>query len=203
MAYANEYAASRFSMQCSPLLLLLFMSPCVLCGQQTNGGSMSLGADSIHTNEDVCLMLGARAVAGDFFKDFRARDTREGRTFQKHGKAVKSFPERLTVKIDAGLDSCVGGKALDCDRCDLRLNNEFMNSLQFEAYWKHGFDTQKADIDVLRAEQSNDLASIAPRAKLWKYELLVKSENVPLTDSLVVIVLTPNGRIVSRLSGKP
>jgi hypothetical protein len=163
---------------------------------------MSLGVDSIHTTENLCLMLGAKAVAGDFFKDLRARDTREGRRFQKHAKTVKSFPERLTVKIVAGLDGCVGKKVLDCDRCDLRLNDEFMNSLQFEAYWKQGFDMQKAEFEVLSAEQSNDLARVEPSAKLWKYELSIKSESIPLTNSLIVVILTPNGRIVSRLSGK-
>jgi hypothetical protein len=163
---------------------------------------MFLGVDSIHTTGDVCLMLGAKAVARDFFKGLRARDTPEGRAFQKHGKAVKSFPERLTVKIDAGFDSCVGKTVLDCDRCDLRLNDVFMNSLQFAAYWKHGFDMQKAEMEVLSAEQSNDLARVEPSAKLWKYELSVKSENIPLSDSLIIVILTPNGRIVSRLSGK-
>jgi hypothetical protein len=163
---------------------------------------MSLGADSIHTTDNLCLMLGARAVAGDFFKDLRARDTQGKRTFQKHAKAVQSFPERLTVKIDAAFDSCAGKTVLEGDRCHLRLSDEFMSSLQFEAYWKHGFEMQKAEVEVLSAEQSSDLASIAPGAKLWKYELSVKSGNIPLTESLIVVILTPNGRIVSRLSGE-
>jgi hypothetical protein len=93
-------------------------------------------------------------------------------------------------------------KELDCDRCEFRLNDEFMSSLQFEAYWKHGFDMQKAEVEVLSAEQSNDLARVAASAKLWKYELSVESENIPLSDSLAVVILTPNGRIVSRLSGR-
>jgi hypothetical protein len=184
-------------------VLLSLSVCCLLRAQNAQNGRMSLGVDSIHTDENMCLMLGATAAAGDFFKDLRARDTSEGRTFQKHAKVVRSFPERLTVKIVAGLDSCVGNKKeLDCDRCEFRLNDEFMSSLQFEAYWKHGFDMQKAEVEVLSAERSNDLARVEPSAKLWNYELSVKSENIPLSDSLAVVILTPDGRVVSRLSGR-
>jgi hypothetical protein len=184
------------------VLLLLVVSYAPLCSQQADEQGMSLGVDSIHTTGDVCLMLGAKAVARDFFKGLRARETREGRTFQEHGRAVKFFPGRITVKIEAVLDRCVRKGVPDCDRCDLRLNAGFMDSLQFEANWKHGFETQKADVDFVSVEQSNDLGGVAPSAKVWKYELSVKSKDVPLTDSLAVVIITPSGRIVSRLSGR-
>jgi len=147
-------------------------------------------------------MLGAKAVAGDFFKGLQTREGRDGRTFQKRRRIVKSFPERMTVKIDVGFDRCVGKGVEECDRCNLRLDDEFVSSLEFEAYWKHGFDMKKADIDVVSIEQSNDLARVSPTAKLWKYELTVKSENIPLSDVLVVVILAKDGRIVSRLSGR-
>jgi len=178
---------------------LVFVVCGVMPSQQSDERSMSLGVDSMHTVAAVCLMLGARAVAGDFFKDLRTRGTRKGLTFNRHGKEIKSFPARLIVKFDAAFDRCVGKGPPDCDRCDFRLSREFMSSLQFEAYWKHGFDAeQKAAIE----ERSNDLAQVAPSAGLWKYELSIKSENIPLTDSLVVVVLSPDQRIVSRLSAR-
>lgn len=183
--------------------LLALVSFCeTLPAQQKDEAGLSLGVDSIHTTEDVCLMLGAKVVAGDFFKGLRAHETHEGRTFQKHGRREKFFPERLIVKIVAALDSCVGKGAPGCDRCDFKLDGKFMNSLHFEAYWKHGFDMRKANMDVMSVEQSNDLASVEPNAQLLKYELSVNAENVPLTDALVVVIITPDGRIVSRLSGR-
>jgi hypothetical protein len=98
---------------------------------------------------------------------------------------VTVFPDRLIVRIDAGLDRCVGPRVpLDCDRCDFRLNTVFMSSFQFEAYWKSGFDMQKADIEVVGVEQSHDLSRVLPTAELWKYEISINSERVPITDSL-------------------
>lgn len=186
------------------LLLLLLVIPCRgLWGQTEDSRGISLGVDSIHTTEDVCLMLGAKAVAKDFFKGLETRTTSEGRTFKRHGRVVKSFPAQLTVKIEAAVGPCVGKGVPDCDRCSFRFDGAFMNSLQFNAYWKHGFDMQKAEIGVLSVEQSDDLAEIAPSADLWKYEFSVNSKDVALTESLVVVVHAPDGRIVSRLSGKP
>ena len=56
--------------QSSALLLFLFVMGCsALWGQTYAARGFSLGVDSIHTTEDMCLMLGARAVAEeDFFK---------------------------------------------------------------------------------------------------------------------------------------
>jgi hypothetical protein len=50
---------------------------------------------------------------------------------------------RLIVKIEAGVAPCVGKSVLACDRCDFRFDEEFMTSLQFDAFWKHGFDQRR------------------------------------------------------------
>jgi hypothetical protein len=187
--------------QSSALLLFLFVMGCsVLWGQTDAARGFSLGVDSIHTTEDMCLMLGARAVAEDFFKGLEAHKSGERRTFKRHGKIVKVFPAQLIVKIEAGLAPCARKITLACDRCDFRFDDEFMKSLQFDAFWKHGFDQRKADLGVLSEEESHDLA---PTAKLWEYEFSVNSKDVPLTESLLVVLHDADGRIVSRLSGKP
>jgi hypothetical protein len=176
---------------------------CIVLSAQSRDHKMDLGVDSIHAG-DMCLILGGSAESGDFFKQLRKRETRRGEVFKNaSGQKVMTFPERLTVKIDAALDKCAGPGTSSCDRCELPLSTEFMNSVQFDAYWKYGFEIQKADIDVLSVERSNDLAPIAPNAELWKYELSIRCKNIPLTDSLVVVLHTPDGKIVSRLSGKP
>jgi hypothetical protein len=51
-------------------------------------------------------------------------------------------------------------------------------------------------------DQSYDLAQYSQAVELWKYQLAVRSENAPLTDVLVIVILATDGRIVSRLSGK-
>src|SRR4051812_21494177 len=70
--------------------------------------SMSLGVDSIHAGEK-CLILGARAEAGDFFAGLRKRRTKKGETFlDRAGHEIKWFPSQLVIKVDAAIDTCVG-----------------------------------------------------------------------------------------------
>jgi hypothetical protein len=187
--------------QPSASLLLLFGMGCPVLWCQTDAAQgFSLGSDSIHTTEDVCLMLGARVVAKDFFKGLEAHKSGERRTFKRHGKIVKFFPAQVIVKIEAALAPRARKIKLACDRCDFRFDDEFMKSLQFDAFWKRGFDQRKAELGVLSEEESHDLA---PTAKIWEYEFSVNSNDVPLTESLLVVLHAPDGRIVSRLSGKP
>jgi hypothetical protein len=182
------------------LLLCLFAYCGVLPGQ-TSGKTISLGSDSIHAG-DMCLMVGGTAESGDFFKGLRSGQTREGRIFQKGSARITSFPEKLSIEIDAGFDGCTGKGPRTCDRCDFRFDSEFMRSLRFEAYWKRGLDMRKAIIIAESRDQSYDLVQYSEAGEFWKYRLSVRSETVPLTDVLVVVILAPDGRTVSRLSGK-
>ena len=182
--------------------LFLLLGCGLIYGDAGKQPNIPLGVDSIHASNDLCLMIGARAVSGEFFRGIQTKRKNGEPVYRKKGKVITVFPRRLTVYIDAGFDRCTGPGPKDCDRCDFRFSASFMDSLRFEAYWKHGFDTQKAELGVLSTEKSNDLSRLAPNAELWKYALSIESENVPLTDSLVIIVLSPDGRVVSRLSGK-
>jgi hypothetical protein len=166
--------------------------------------AMSMGMDSIHAN-DMCLILGGRAVAGDFFRGLHKHGKRKGVIFKKHSAVVTSFPTKLTIIIDAGLAECEGpGVPLEkgCDRCDFQLNSAFMESVKFEAYWKDKFDMRKADIDIVTIEKPDDLRGVVPSAEFWRYELTVVSQNVPLTNSLLIAIIAPDGRLFSRLSGR-
>jgi hypothetical protein len=75
-----------------------------------------------------------------------------------------------------------------------------MKLLQFDAFWKRGFEQRKAEVGDLSEDESDEPAMTA---KLWGYEFSVNSKDVPLTESLVVVLRASDGRIVSRLSGKP
>lgn len=166
---------------------------------------MSMGADSVRSG-NMCLMVGATAESGDFFRGLKARQTRNGRRFfRKDREEVKSFPETLTVKLEGGLDRCVNKGVSEengGNHRDFRWDHDLMSSFQFEAYWKRGFEMRKADINVLSKEQSSDLVELLPTGELWKYGLSVKSENVPLTDTLVIVILGPDGKTISRLTGR-
>lgn len=199
----TRYLSKRIHFGCRVLVLLLLLQP-RLRGQESRG-SMPLGPDSLRAGS-MCLIVGAVVESGDFFRWVRVRQTEKGRKFfsRKDSKEVKFFPERLTVKLDGGLDKCVNNGTSEesgANRLDFRLDHDLMTSLQFEVYWKRGFEMRKADFTVMGKEQSRDLVEVLPTAEVWKYNLSVKSENVPLTDALVIVIRTPDGKTVSRLTG--
>lgn len=175
------------------VIFAFFFSLQSLSAQNVDEWAMSLGIDSIHSRGDLCLVLGARAAAGDFFEDLRVHKTHNRNTFRKRGKLVQTFPKILNITVDADLDRCGAKGTLQCDRCEFQFDNQFMNSFRFEVYWKRGLELRQTNIANFRMEATDPV---------WKYEFNVNSENVPLDDSLVIVLLAPDGRIVSRLSGK-
>ena len=116
--FRNRLARTRDQVQ--PIagalaFLLLLWAFCGVSTGQTSGKTMSLGSDSIHAG-DLCLMLGGTAESGDFFQGLRGRNTRKGRIFQKASARIRSYPEKLSVEIDAGFDACTGQGPQSCDR---------------------------------------------------------------------------------------
>ena len=94
------------------------------------------------------------------------------------------------MKIEATIAPCARKITLACDRCYFRFDDEFMKSLQFDAFWKRGFDQSEAELGGLNEEVSHNLG---PTAKLWKYEFSVNSKDVPLTESLIVVLQASDG----------
>ena len=84
-----------------------------------------------------------------------------------------------------------------------------MKSLKLSLYWKHGLELRPASkISVLQLTAdpiepyAKDLAAELPKRYLWSYELGVPATDVPLTDSLVLIFRTPDGRIAARVAAR-
>jgi hypothetical protein len=84
-----------------------------------------------------------------------------------------------------------------------------MKSLKLSLYWKHGLELRPANkISVLQLTANpiepyaKDLAQELPKRYLWSYELGVPAAAVPLTDSLVLIFRTSEGRIAARVAAR-
>jgi len=182
--------------------LLWLGSSLVVQGQRTSGDSptMAMDIDLIHAGK-MCLMLGGDGKSDSFLRNLNVRERHGKRTFREGSTDVKSFPAWVTVTVRGALNECEPREE-GRSRNDLLLDPSFMSTLRFEAYWKNGFDLRKTDVTIAHKGQSPDLAEVSPTTDLWKYELSVRSENVPLSDALVIVVIERGGGAVSRLSGK-
>ena len=82
-----------------------------------------------------------------------------------------------------------------------------MSSLHLELYWKRGIDlrpvtgviTKYFSVDPVIP---NAAASGLPEKLQWSYEFIIHSAGVPLTDSLVLVLRTPDHRIAARVAAR-
>ena len=86
---------------------------------------------------------------------------------------------------------------------------ELMSTLQLYLYWKRGVELRPIanpeskyfSVDPVipyAAARAHDL----PERFQWSYEYAIPSAGVPLTDSLVLVLRTPEGHMVARVAAR-
>jgi hypothetical protein len=169
------------------------------------GGVFLIGDGGIP--EGPCFRIHGRVTAGGFFNQLRSFATDDGTVFRLGPEEVTDFPDALNLSLtirdwpcDPGLQQ-VGANEF--------LTREEMSELKLSLYWKHGVEMRPAGkISVVSTSAepiepyAKNLAAELPKRYLWSYELHVPGAGIPLTDSLVLIFRTANGRIVARVAAR-
>jgi len=150
----------------------------------------------------VCYVRSARLRSDDLFRDWKAYKTKNGKEIRIKSYVVRVFPERMTVEVFANASHCASledpNEARGGVQPDFRFDRDFIQSLRFEGFWKRGFDLQTADVRVLTEAQTHP--PVATDGTSMEYELEVWSHDIPLIDTLVISVLSPDGKLVTRFS---
>ncbi|MFQ5664421.1 MAG: hypothetical protein ACE5HL_11380 [Terriglobia bacterium] len=171
--------------------------------------TVSAGVDS-YSYDSICVTFHAVMWADDFFDGLERIETRKGSEFRKGSRIVKYFPGKISFEIEADVFNCPENRE-NSDRLKTDpiiivppvpqvppAASGFMSSLQFEAYWKTGFKlrpVQHLSIKEAARVPWTELQNV------WVYVLEVQAKDVPLTDRLVVHVLSKDGKKVARFSG--
>ena len=131
---------------------------------------------------NACVWLRVLFISGDFFKDLQEHKTRVGIEFRrKKDKTVYvNFPDHLLVDLEASPHKCAG----EITPPDYAAG--LLEAPSFEVAWKRGDEARP--IELVTTEEHHH-----PLAFGWSYLLSVPSENVPLTDSLVIDVSLRRG----------
>jgi hypothetical protein len=160
-----------------------------------------LGFDMLHGRSN-CVGISVNLESGDFFVGLKGQETANGRIFRKNSRNVELFPEKLTVRVLVDIAPCGNlGNGLESDgsvQPDFAFDLDFVKSLGFEGFWKHQFEMKKADVRVLTEAQTQ--MPVVADAIWWEYVLDVQSRNVPLTNVLIIDVLSPEGKLMSRFA---
>jgi hypothetical protein len=170
-------------------------------GTANRGKTIPLGIDFLRA-DDMCLLLDADVGADDFFDDLRERNTANGIEFRKGTHVVKTFPGRLTVRVIAELGTCTlaernpeGGNTRN-----VTLDEHFMRSLTFEGAWKQGFDEKTADLGPLAEGRIPNPTPLPSYRDWWEYDFEVSSYGISLNDALIIVIQSPDGRMIARFS---
>jgi hypothetical protein len=143
-------------------------------------------------DKDVCINFNPVMTAGDFFDGLQRHENASGDQFRKNSQVVTTFPEQITVQVQTTVTVC------DADLYTPAPLPSFFNGLQFKVQWKRGLAMRSvAQVVVQRvvfASQEGD--------NRLMFLLKIRDHNVPLTDHLIISVMSPQGKLLTRMSGR-
>jgi hypothetical protein len=155
----------------------------------------------------VCFRVNGEANAGEFFNNLKRVDDEHGTLFLRGTETVTHFPGELLLSFDIHDQPCAPG--LREFEARSHLTHEMMGTLRLTLYWKQGVDLRPVkNITEVRSSvvpitpYAANLASELPKRFAWSYQLTVPSKGIPLTDSLVLVFRTPDGRIAARVAAR-
>lgn len=155
----------------------------------------------------VCFRVSGNVTSPEFFDHLKRIDDGHGTVFRRGMETVTQFPDQLLLSFVIHDQSCSPGLHQVGTRP--YLTREMMSALQLSLYWKRGVDLRQvknikevgASVEPI-VPYATALAAELPQRFEWSYQLLVPSAGVPLTDSLVFVFRTAEGRIAARVAAR-
>src|SRR6267154_1986775 len=155
----------------------------------------------------TCFQLTGRATAPSFFDDFKRIDDENGMEYRSGQKVVTEFPGELQVSFIMFDIPCKSQTLEPGPR--KYLTQEMMKALRFSFYWKRGIELRQIEnlkwgpataepVEPFNAESKEEW----PKRFRWFLNFVIPSAGVPLTDRLVLIIRTPDGRKASRVAAR-
>jgi hypothetical protein len=155
----------------------------------------------------TCFRVSGRATAPQFFDGLKRIDDAHGTHYQREREVVAEFPEELTISLVMFDFPCPG--QLEKPGPRRYLTKDMMLSLRFSFYWKRNLElrhienlkqvTARAEpIEPYNTEIKEDL----PKRYRWFLDFDIPSGSVPLTDRVVLVIRTADGRTAARVAAR-
>jgi hypothetical protein len=153
-----------------------------------------------------CMRISGDITAPDFFIGLTRTSTPDGFEFRRGKELVTEFPPELILHLQIRDFPCMGSFAAAPRRF---LTQPIVNALAVRFYWKKGFalralkNVKRTNASVLPLAPIVNMDTGDPVERfVWRFEYAVSSAGVPLTDHLVIILRTAEGKIVARVSAR-
>jgi hypothetical protein len=170
-------------------------------------GGLQMMTDGAISSSGPCFRVNGRATAPAFFQNLKRVDTDTGSYVRRGHDIVTEFPEQLHltfVMYDFPCD-------LQIQAAGTRtyLTKAVVGSLRLSLYWKHGMIMRPANgishwhnIARVLTPDHPDPAAQLPERYEWEFEFDLPSAGIPVTDSLVLVLRTPDGHIAARAAAR-
>jgi hypothetical protein len=169
-------------------------------------GGVQLVTDGSITN-GPCFRLTGRLKSPIFFDNLRRVDSSSGTLFRRGNVIVTEFPERMELSFELYDLPCTDRIQEAGTRS--YLSKAILRTLQLNFYWKRGLSVRPApEVKLTHAEMipiepfATSLSDELPKRYEWWFQFDVPSAGVPLTDSLVVVMQAPDGKIAARCAAR-
>lgn len=160
-----------------------------------------------HLPSGACFRLSGHVSAPDFFDGLRRVESDSETYFTLRDKVVTTYPPGLQVELHILDFPCT----LDLKDSTVRppLTREMMSKLKLRFFWKKGLAMRPVESSKRVAANARRLAPYASEAAdelpprfEWNFDFTVAGENVPLTNDLVVVIETEDGKIAARVAAR-
>ena len=146
-------------------------------------------------NGDVFVIRGNIGPAG-FFENMQSVDSKDGTVFRNNVGEVQFFPDRVTITLHVVGPFTKGARASGPDA-------QYMKGLKFKAEWKRGFELRPVKaFRQLSASVTESVRGDVPWdiKECWIYEFVIEDAEVPISDHLILNVMSPENKRLARLS---
>ena len=155
-----------------------------------------------------CFRLTGRVTAPSFFDNLRREDSKLGTIFHRGHDIVTEFPDKLHVAFVLYDLPCDYSLRQTATR--LFLTRAMVGSLRLSFYWKNGLKLRPAagvlpgryETRRIVPDRVDPAVADLPEMLEWYFEFDIPSEGVPVTDSLVVVLHQPGGKIAARAAAR-
>lgn len=205
---------------CIGLALLLWALPIAPAPQPSHDKTVwnYEGGLFLQTNGSIpngpCFRISGHVEGAGFFDNLKRIDTEAGAVFRRGKETVTQFPDQLLLQFvvfDHFDQTCP--PQVENTSSTRYLTRGLMSTLQLYLYWKHGVELRPiANVEskyfsvdpVLPTATARAAAhgNPIPEKLAWSYEFLVPSAGVSLSDSLVLILRTPDNHIAARVAAR-
>jgi hypothetical protein len=159
--------------------------------------------------DHTCFQIAGHMTAPKFFDKMIRVDGKEGTQFLRgeEEQPVKEFPDKVTVTLLIHDQPC-SVKLEDREKREY-LTHEMMESMKLSMYWKNGTEMRPAEKPLRSVSAADPIKPFAasaaeelPKRYQFMYSFEIPSAGVPLTDSLVMVLRTPENRIAARVAAR-